>query len=195
METRYSLLDRALQQEDEKAWEELHEQYKRFIFYILRESGVAPQNLEDLSQEVFLLLTQKLRLYSHEKGKFRSWLKTLIINAARTDFRKAQAYGRKKGVYLDELTVHGNTKTSDIEDYIEEEWEKFIVTEAMERIRKSYNTGTYRVFELWAAGRSAAEIANETEYKVSTVYTLIKQVKARLKQERKGLLMDLEGIE
>ena len=62
-QTSYTLLQRACDLHDEVAWEEFVGHYRRFIFYILRELGVDPDDIEDLAQQILISLKRDLAGY------------------------------------------------------------------------------------------------------------------------------------
>src|SRR5215470_12991345 len=74
-----------------EAWAEFHTRYRDVILRWCRGRGVPPSCVEDLTQEVLLLLSQRLPLYHHEpeRGRFRSWLQAVVHNVV-TDFWRRQ---------------------------------------------------------------------------------------------------------
>ncbi|WP_315850003.1 sigma factor [Rhodopirellula sallentina] len=62
-QARCSLLARAHDRRDEQAWEEFVGYYQRFIFYVLKQLGVAASDIEDVTQQVLLSLTRELPSY------------------------------------------------------------------------------------------------------------------------------------
>src|SRR6476620_468208 len=74
-----------------EAWAAFHARYRDVILRWCRGRGVPPSCAEDLTQDVFLLLSQRLPLYHHEpdRGRFRSWLQAVVHNVV-TDFWRRQ---------------------------------------------------------------------------------------------------------
>ena len=189
--TRYTLLNRALHTGDEEAWEELVEHYRRFIYYILNQLQVNPADLEDVSQQVLVSLTKDLSKFDPSKGRFRSWLSTMIRNTAISHFRKQTSYQKRMDGLRAETDVAGQAD-SEIDAYIEQEWTTYIATQAMERVKSVFEGKAIEVFELGLDGLSASEIAEKTGLTVSSVYTLKKRVKKRLYVEILELTSELE---
>ena len=80
--TRHTLLQRALYLSDGEAWSKLIEIYKPLIIHVLQQYNLQHHGIEDLSQRIFVKLTQKLETYDREKGRFRYWLGRIIKNEA-----------------------------------------------------------------------------------------------------------------
>ena len=53
-QTRYSLLARAVQMNDERAWEELFRHYRFFMYHIFSEYRITGSDADDLVQEAWL---------------------------------------------------------------------------------------------------------------------------------------------
>lgn len=191
-QTRYTLLQRACDLHDESAWEEFVGHYRRFIFYILRELGVADGDIEDLAQQVLLSLTKDLSSYDQSRARFRTWLSAVIRNAALVHFRKQKSRQERIRVFGEEQSIDCMDQASDIDQRIEQEWSAYVANLAMDRVRAVFKGQAIRVFELGLDGLSAAEIAEKTELSVSSVYTLRKRVKKRLYLEIRAVVAELE---
>lgn len=190
--TRYTLLNRALDTGDEDAWEQLVEHYRRFIYYILNQLQVNPSDIDDICQQVLVSLTKDLNKFDPEKGKFRSWLSTVIRNTAISHFRKQSRHNHKLEGLRHETLDENLKHSSAIDELIEREWTTYIATQAMERVKDGFEGKAIEVFELSLDGMSAAEIAEKTDLTISSVYTLKKRVKKRLCMEILDLTSELE---
>ena len=191
--TRHTLLERACDPANHRAWEELVFLYRRFIFYILGEVGVPQRDLEDVTQQILLTLTRDLPKYDPSKAKFRTWFGTIIRHAAFAHHRKQ----RRNAVQIEKLgqvysMEEASGTPSDLDQFIEDEWATYVSNLAMDRVRSVFRGQAIRVFELTLDGLSAAEIAQETGLSVSSVYTLSKRVKKRLYLEIRAITSELE---
>ena len=191
--TRHSLLQRATDLKDESAWEEIVAQYHHFILCVLNQLGVPHNDLEDLSQQILIALTQSLSRYDRNKAKFRVWLSTIVRNKANSYFRKQYSTKRSLTKVSNELQVQEEISLPEIEDLIEKEWAAYIASQAMNRVRENFQGQAIEVFELGLDGHSAADIAKKTKLAVATVYTLKKRVKKRLYLEIRQLSAEQEG--
>lgn len=191
-DTSYTLLHRACDLHDEQAWEKLVEHYRRFIFYILQQMGVGDADIEDVSQQVLFSLTKDLCSYDQSRARFRTWLSTVIRNAALMHFRKQKTRQNYIRIFGEEQTLVRLENPSAVDQRIEQEWAAYVSGLAMERVREVFIGQAMEVFELSLDGLSAAEIAEKTGLSVSSVYTLRKRVKRRLYLEIRGLVAELE---
>lgn len=190
--TRYTLLQRACDLNDEQAWEEFVGHYRRFIFYILNEMGVASGDIEDVAQTVLLSLTKDLSSYDSSRARFRTWLSTVIRNAALAHFRKQKTRHTHVRMFGEELRIDTEFQPSEIDERIEQEWAAYVANLAMDRVREVFRGQAIEVFECFLDGKSAADIAEETGLSIASVYTLKKRVKKRLYLEIRALVKELE---
>jgi len=190
--TRYTLLQRACDLNDAQAWEEFVEYYRCFILYILRKLGVAAGDVEDVAQQILLALTRDLPGYDPSRSRFRSWLSQVIRNAAFSYFRKQKNQKKRIQIFGVEQRIDAEGQPSEIDQRIELEWTTYIAQLAMERVRNVFQGKAVEVFELGLDGLSAAEVAEQTDLKVSSVYTFRKRVKKQLFLEIRAIVSDLE---
>ena len=191
-QTSHSLLQRATDLKDEEAWEEIVLQYRHFILCVLNQLGVSRDDLEDLSQQILIALTQSLPRYDRTRAKFRVWLSTIVSHKANSYFRKLYSMQRSLNRMTHEALVHDEITAPEIEKVIEKEWAAYISTQAMNRVRENFQGQAITVFEMGLDGHSAAHIAEITKLTVATVYTLKKRVKKRLYLEIRQLSSELE---
>lgn len=192
-QTRYTLLQRAQLGGDDRAWSELVELYRRFIYHILNELGVDRDDIADLSQQILVALNRDLPSYDRTRAKFRSWFGTVIRNVALAHFRKQNAIQKNLRLFAMEKSIDEHSRAPEISRMIEEEWSTYIANLAMERIRPLFKGQAIEVFQLGLDGYTAEEIVNRTGLTTSSVYTLRKRVKKRLYLEIRAISCDLEA--
>src|SRR5262249_36898959 len=83
--TRVTLLARLRQDStDEAAWDEFVEHYGRHIYRWCRHWKLQDADAEDVTQDILVKLTQKLRTFAYDPSlSFRGWLKTVAHHAWR----------------------------------------------------------------------------------------------------------------
>ncbi|WP_346187446.1 sigma-70 family RNA polymerase sigma factor [Rubritalea halochordaticola] len=192
-DTRHSLIMRACDVGDADAWQELVQQYQRFIYYVLGEIGIDHADLDDVSQQVLVHLTRDLASYDKNKGSFRGWLSAVIRNTALSHLRKSKRRSIRLQKFGQELQIdEADAMAPELDALIEEEWTTYIANLAMEKVRATFQGQAVKVFELGLDGLSAEQIAEQTDLTVQSVYTLRKRVKKRLYLEIRALTADLE---
>jgi RNA polymerase sigma-70 factor, ECF subfamily len=69
-------------------FDELYDQYFDFVWRSLRRLGVAPSDLQDVAQEVFLVVHRRLPHFE-ARSKVTTWLFSICFHAARDRRRRA----------------------------------------------------------------------------------------------------------
>ena len=190
--TSYTLLQRALNLNDEEAWNQLHNHYKKFIYFLLHNMGVSSNDIDDLSQTVLASLTEKLKLYDPGRGKFRAWLKKFVTNQVLMHARKEKSLTSKLDKFTESQEINGVSQESALEERVEKEWESYIMRIALERVENTFKGESMRVFKLALEGKKASEIVELTGLETATVYTFKKRVKHQMTLEIRSIIRELE---
>ncbi|QDV63569.1 RNA polymerase sigma factor [Crateriforma conspicua] len=191
-ETSHSLLRHACDAGDAQAWEQLFDHYRRFILYILNELGVDDNDIDDVAQQIWLSLTRDLRSYDSGQSRFRTWLSTVIRNAAMAHFRKRKNRESRICLFGEPTPIDAFAQPAEIDQRIEMEWEAYVANMAMERVQEVFQGQAVEVFQRGLDGQSADEIAAATGLSVASVYTLRKRVKKRLYVEIRALETEMK---
>jgi len=75
---------------DASAWEEIVQRYHRRIYNICYRFAGAPDDAQDLAQEVFIKMYRTLSTYDVSKGAFMTWVTTITRNLLVDHFRKTK---------------------------------------------------------------------------------------------------------
>jgi len=191
--TNYTLLQRAIDLNDEAAWQELHAHYRKFIYFMMQDLGVTPNDIDDVAQKILLGLMKNLKKFDRDKARFRTWLKTVIKNQVYMHYRKIESYNRRISGLQHEHSVEPKEYEDDLELRIEKEWENYITNTAMKRVSRAFAPSAIEAFKLGLAGKTAVEIAQLTDMTESSVYTLRMRVKKAMLIEIRLLTKELEG--
>ena len=191
-ETSYSLIQRLKLKEDVRAWEGFLEHYRPFIFFLLNKMSISPDEQEDLAQEIVLKLYQNLEAYSHQKGKFRNWLGTVIRNSTLNYLDREKRLRDKNERFLNSLETIQQQKESELEGSIQREWQEYLLELALKNLSQILDSNIIECFKMTLENVPVEEISNRLGVTVSTVYTLRKRIKPRLIKEMKRLREDLE---
>ncbi|EMI55634.1 RNA polymerase sigma factor [Rhodopirellula sallentina] len=191
--TRESLLRRAQADAHGSAWEELLQYYEPFVRRTLRAMGVEEGEADDVCQQVLAHLWGRLVDFQpdHERARFRTWLTRIIRNTAVSEYRKRM---RRQRVSFAESSILESLAgdSSDIEQRIEDEWQRYLVDLAMERIDEIFSGNAVEVFLRSVEGESAADIGQSLGIHVDSVYVLKNRVRRRLVHEIKVIREMLE---
>ena len=190
--TRYTLIERARDSDDNETWEEFVSIYNKFIYFVLNKMHIPEDSMDDLVQQVLLNLWNKLGLYAKEKGRFRNWLTQVIRNAAIDHLNKEHVYSRHKNEVAEALVLLNSVSESEFEKVIDSEWRAYLGPLAFERVSKRFSGQAMEVFKMSMEGSSGTEIAEKLNLTTDSVYTLRGRVKSTIKREIQLLIDDLE---
>jgi RNA polymerase sigma-70 factor (ECF subfamily) len=184
--TRVSLLTRLRRDPcDQAGWDEFVERYGRHIFRWCRRWKLQDADAEDVTQDILVKLTRKLRAFAYDPSRsFRGWLKTVAHNAWR-DFkggrRRPQAAGGDSQVQELMLTREAR---EDLAQKLEEAFDLELLEAATTRVRLRVAPHTWEAFRLVALeGVPVAEVAARVHLQVAMVYVAKSKVQRMLREE------------
>jgi|SRR5579875_2471285 RNA polymerase sigma-70 factor (ECF subfamily) len=184
--TPISLLERLRQRHEEGAWEHFVQLYTPLLCHWVRHLGLEGQDAEDLVQDIFTLLVQKLPEFRYDSGKrFRGWLWTIALNCCRERLRRKQI-----PIQSGEPEILSQAITPNVaEEVAEAEYRQYLTRRALELMQAEFQPSTWKAFwEYVVNQRPAAEVAEELGLTENAVYLTKGRVLRRLREELKGLL-------
>ena len=194
--TRITLIQRAMKQEDEQAWREFVDVYKNFIYVIIRKMRVKEAAREDILQQVLVKIWQKLPAFEYDKNraKFRTWIGTITRNTVVEYIRKQVSINKKheSAAYEKSLSYLNSITQPEIEQLAEHEWKLYLTNLAMAKVKNFFSGKALEAFNMSIEGIPNEEIAEQLDLKISSVYLLKSRVKKRLRDEIKHLRDELE---
>lgn len=90
---------------------DIFEQHAEFVWRTLRNLGVASAELEDATQEVFVVVHGRLAAYE-ERDKMRSWLYAICVRVSQ---RQKRRYARRRELLGAELPERASAATQQVE--------------------------------------------------------------------------------
>lgn len=192
--TRASLLIQLRQDpSDPSGWDEFVERYGRHIYRWCRRWKLQDADAEDLTQDILVKLTRKLRAFAYDPSlSFRGWLKTVAHHAWR-DFedsrRHAQPAAGDSEVLERILTLEAR---EDLAQKLDEAFDLELLEVAKVRVRLRVAPHTWEAFRLVALeGLPVAEVAARVRLQVAMVYVAKSKVQKMLREEIGKLELDL----
>jgi RNA polymerase sigma-70 factor (ECF subfamily) len=180
--THASLLARLADGQDPAAWREFHQRYGELIRGFARRQNLQPADCDDVAQDVLLALSKAMPSFRYDpaKGKFRSYLKTVVLHAI---FKRSKHKpGEVNLEYIEEAT-RAATEDKDIEGIWEEEWRQYHIRLARRRIELEFSEADRAAFEAYAlGGRDARETAQALGMSVDQVYQAKSRILKRLSE-------------
>jgi RNA polymerase sigma-70 factor (ECF subfamily) len=186
--TSLTLLERAAGGRDPEAWERLHGVYRPLLRRWLAAHLVAAQDADDVAQQVLLVVHEKLPEFRHNgrPGAFRNWLRQITV-------RRVLHHRRDRGRDLPRAGADDLTELADPDSPLSRLWdaeyERHVLTAAMEAARVEFTEESWRIFRLTVMeGRTVEEAAGETGVSAAAARKTRWRVLRRLRAEMDGLL-------
>lgn len=187
-----SLLARLKQTDtDQPAWAEFARRYGRLVHCWCRHWRVPEADAEEITQVVLVKLAEKMRAFAYDPAKsFRAYLKTLA-RYAWCDYLEAR---KRPGTGSGDTEVLRGLEAvaagDDLVERLNEQFDRELLAEAQERVRKRVDPQTWEAFVLTTAdGLSGADAAARLGAKVAAVF----KAKSRVQQMLRDEIARLEG--
>ncbi len=178
--THATLLARLSDGNDPAAWRDFNERYADLIRTFASRQGMQPADCEDVAQDVMMGLTKTMAGFEYDpsRGKFRSFLKTVVMRAIYKKFRQKQAAGRQLNV---EAAAESAASEPAVESLWEEEWREYHLRLAMTTIAVEFNRIDRDAFQAYAVdGQDAQAAADALGVNVDQVYRAKSRILKRL---------------
>jgi len=173
--TRPSLIQRLRNRADQESWRVFDGLYRPVLRVVARRFGLSVADADDLVQEIFAKVFPALAEFEldRERGRFRSWLKTIAIHAL-SDLRKMR--------HLSPLDSAREPAVPDpLEKIWDEEYRRHVLFFALSQVRQASKPKTWACFaECKLKGRPAAEVAASLGLKVDAVHQNVARTMNRL---------------
>jgi RNA polymerase sigma factor (sigma-70 family) len=160
--TRHSLLERVKLQHDERSWDEFVQTYRPYVYTICKRMNLSHHDAEDITQQSIVKIWGKLPDFAYNDRKsFRAWVGSVTRNTANDFFRKQNRQAKVVSNYSkDDLAVKPITE-SEIVRIAEEEWKRYLVTLAMEKITAKFPKKAIAVFMELQRGTPRKSVAQK----------------------------------
>ena len=166
--TSVTLLDQLRHQPTPEAWQRFVDIYSPILLRYAISRGVHRDAADDLIQDVFVVLVEKLPTFEYAPGGgFRRWLFTILLNKWRDRKRVAARAPVTAGSHLPEPPAD-----DDLRNLIgEAEYRQQVVSRAVALMQSEFEPTTWRAcWEHGVLGRPAAEVAAELDVTENAVY-------------------------
>jgi RNA polymerase sigma factor (sigma-70 family) len=163
IQTRWSLIQRLKNLDDQESWREFFETYWRLIYSVASKSGLTHTEAEEVVQETILSVCRKMPEFraDPEAGSFKSWLLALTRWRIGDQFRKrarAERLRHHKSAAPDpatEVSTATEERVADsagnlLEAVWNEEWQQNLLDTALEKLKTQVKPKHYQIFYLLA---------------------------------------------
>ena len=186
--TRHSLVERLVNWEDQRNWQDFFETYWRLIYGVARKSGLSDAEAQDVVQETVITVAKNISKYERSAGSFKSWLLHTTRWRIADQFRK-RSPADSPGNPCDDsdratAPIDRVPDDFDLQAAWDEEWQSNVLAAALERVKRKIDPKRYQIFDCsvikqWPASKVAAEL----QVSIAQVYLVKHRVSALVKKE------------
>jgi len=194
--TRYSLLSRLQNWDDQESWRSFFDTYWRLIYSVALKSGLTEAEAQDVVQETIICVAKGIQNFRRDRnlGSFKGWLRNLTRWRIADQLRK-----RQPNPPGEEPSSDGNpglaqpTELTDrvdggLEKVWEAEWQSKLMEAALERVRRRVKEEHYQMFDLNVVRQwPASKVARVLEVNIAQVYLAKHRILALMKREVRAL--------
>ena len=165
--TRASLLMRVRDPSDSVSWREFHDLYSPLIYRYARDRGLSHDDAEEIRSSCFETIVKSIQdfEYSEAKGRFKAWLKRIVLNRV-IDLKR-----KRPAIQLDTNELSGlPDKQLNLEQAFDEQWKLSHLSFCLERVRPNVSDTMYQVFEMLMDGESVEKVRSQLGLNANQVY-------------------------
>lgn len=177
---------------DSVAWARFESLYRPLLRFWLTRHRLQQSDCDDLLQEVLHTVLRELPTFRYDpsRGRFRSWLRAILINRLR-EFWRSQRMNqlppeekRRLAAELEQLEA----TNGDLHQQWDREHDQHVLSRLLELVRPEFADKTWQAFERLMKDQKAADVACELGMTVNAVYLAKSGILKRLRTEARGLL-------
>ena len=194
--TRYTLLSRLEDWDDQDSWKEFFDIYWRLIYSVAIKSGLTETEAQDAVQETIISVAKDIHKFKRDRalGSFKGWLRNVTRWRIADQLRK-----RTRADLPDDSKTAADLPRPDVaeipdpageyaEAVWEQEWQSNLLGAAMERIKESVKEEHYQIFDLYVIKQwPAGKVAKALRTNIGLVYLVKYRISALLKTEVRRL--------
>ena len=191
--TRQSLLSRLRDWADDESWSEFFHTYWRMIYEVALKAGLREDEAQEVVQETVIAVARKMPGFKYDPaiGSFKGWLLQITRRRIVDQFRKRKTETAAEAPSSEEIESVPDPAGSALEAIWEEEWERSLLTVAIESVKRQVSPEQYQLYDLYMLKQwPVRKVASELGVSIGRVYLAKHRVGRWLKKE----LTRLEAI-
>jgi len=189
--TRYSLLSRLQNWDDQESWKDFFDTYWRLIYSLAIKSGLTDAEAQDVVQETVISVAKHVGKFKHDRslGSFKGWLRNIIRWRIADQLEKRNPASQKAELFVKteapvDLSEYPDLGTDGLEALWEEEWRTNLFETAVRHVKRQVREEHYLIFDLYVVkGWSVLKVARKLGVSVGKVYLVKHRVAALIKKE------------
>ena len=188
--TRYSLLSRLQDWNDQESWKEFFDTYWRLIYSVALKSGLTDAEAQDVVQETIISVAKDIHKFKRDRrlGSFKGWLRNLtrwrIADQLRKRTRAESMPMEKLADDPEELGWREFPESAEERSAWEAEWRANLAKVALENVKRRIREEHFQIFDLFVVRQwPAAKVARVLSVSTGQVYLVKFRVAALVKME------------
>lgn len=170
---------------DETTWRDFDAVYKPLLRHWLKNPALSNADIEDLTQEVLLFVSEHLNTFEHNTriGAFRKWLRLCTVNISRNYLRKIQRDAPELK-NLQTLLSELEDPNSGVSLAFERDYQKALLHQLLRRSAIAFSPETMSIFrQCVLEGADVQETALAHGVSKAAVYIAKSRVLKQLREE------------
>ena len=183
--TRASLLIRIKDKGDSVAWGVFDSIYRPMLFRFAIARGLNQSAAEEITQQCMVTINQHIEGFEYDpkKGRFKSWLKTMVCNRVKNHFRDNRELAADTADFQ-----RDDQRQLPPDELFEKVWMEEHLRHCLAEIREELGDKIYQAFHAYAImERSVEEVCQQSEMSSNQLYKLKWKVTQALREKMKML--------
>ena len=192
--TRYSLLSRLQNWDDQESWQDFFNTYWRLIYSFALKSGLTAAEAEDVVQETIISVAKNIQKFKRDRalGSFKGWLRNLTRWRIADHLRKRTNTADMPVEIGEDGTFEFNMAeipaSAEMESIWEDEWRMNLMKVALQNVKNAVKEEHYQIFDLYVIKQwPAGKVAGMLHVNVGKVYLIKYRLEAMVKNEIRRL--------
>ncbi len=185
-------------QQDPDRWHEFDAIYRPILFAYVRKRGLNDFDADEVVQEIFVKLLDKIRTYDRTRSRFRAWLFSVAHNAVVDSARRRAAHAKALDGWAVEMLHASPTDSQKMSAEFLKIHRSKILKHALKTVRAGTSSKVWTCFEQrLLRDRPGADIARDLGILPNAVYVnacrVLKQVRAVCQEFDEDLSDDFDA--
>jgi RNA polymerase sigma factor (sigma-70 family) len=193
--TRYTLLSRLKNWGDDDSWRSFFDKYWRLIYHMALKSGLNEADARDVVQETVMTVARDINKFKRDRklGSFKGWLRNIVRWRIADELRKR---GSRLPAFSSEApdaeAAINNSLDSPFESSWETEWQKNLLSAAIERVKREVNEEQFQIFDLYVLKETpVADVAKRLGISHARIYLAKHRVSRLMEKHIRNLEKEL----
>jgi RNA polymerase sigma-70 factor (ECF subfamily) len=190
--TRSTLLSRLRNWDDRQSWQDFFDLYWRLIYDVAIKAGLNDSDAQDVVQETVISVARSMPGFKYDPAicSFKSWLMQVARSRLINQMRKRDRDRARRGLDGPEYPRTAlweripDPAGPELEGLWNAEWDKTILSAALQRIKDRVPARQYQIFDLYVLKRwTIREVTSSLNVSAGQVYLAKHRLARLLKQE------------